>query len=408
MSFLSYRLGEKIIKLEKQQAEEGALSDAALCGKLTSLSLGILGPQLLASKPKSGCLNIGLVLRGGLGDQMISAQWAKIFLERLEQEHINFYAVLCFPNTDIGSMLVKDFPHVDRIENHKYFKTHKFDLLLELDYFIKFWKYDRAAIAKYAPSMLQVFEHAFQNSHQYALFNSFYMHYQLMDQCLVKGLNRYDLMGINGLCKFDRHTKPFFAIDEKKVNETLQKYDLLEQSFITIHSGIGGIPLDGLANGVDPNYARQHATKVLPEQLVEDILTELKQQLPDITLVQIGEPEGIKFKNVDKCLIGQTSLRESLDILYAAEVHIGNDSGLIHMRHTMNKRSVVLWGPTAADFLGYPEDENLQASCHACMWLTNDWNLNCPKGYECARCMREHSAIEVVERVKKLLSSSGV
>lgn len=409
MSFLSYRLTEKLIKLEQKTFEKsGNSNDIALFISIFLFACKTLLRGVFARRPKANCLNIGFVLSGGLGDQIISAQWIKVFLERLEQEKIDFYAVLCCPNEKMGQYITHGFSHVDLVTDHKFFKKHKFDVLLGVDYFVKFWTYDKGAIYKYAPSLLDAFEQARYRVSKYSVYGNYRYHFQLMDLCLAQGLNRYDLMGSNGLCGFDRFSKPFWQVDLEQVQATLAKFNLQNRPFITLHSGVGDVPLNNLKEGEDPKVVKQRVTRVIPQSLAEEILKLLKLSLPDVTLVQIGEPEGIKFDGADLCLIGQTSLYESLDLLCAASVHIDNDSGLVHVRHAMGKRSVVLWGPTAGDFVGYPEDENLQGNCHACMWLTEDWNTQCPKGYECARCMSEHSAADVVERVKKLFNSSSI
>lgn len=409
MSFLSYRLREKLSKLEQQRcADKHQVSDVRLFGGLFLFALKFFFRSMLARRPKSNCLNIGFVLSGGLGDQLISAQWVKAMLERLEQEHCLFYAVICCPNESIGRMITQGYPHVDKLTNLKFFKKHKFDVLLDLNYFVKFWTYDAQAVAKYAPSLVADFENAQQIMRPLLPFSNYHYHFQLMNVCLAKGLNRYDLMGCNGLCQFDRKSQPYFQVDDAKVRETLAKFKLLDKPFIILHSGVGDVPLLGVRPDEDPKVAKQRVTRVLPQSLGEEIFAELKQRFPEYVLVQIGEPEGLRFKGSDLCLIGKTSLEESLDLLYAAAAYIDNDSGLVHVRHVMHKRSVVIWGPTAGDFVGYPEDENLQGNCQACMWLTEDWNLHCPRGYECARCMLTHSAKDVANSVARVLASSNL
>lgn len=404
MSFLSQRLSEKILRLEcTQSAENHVLNDFQMCSELTAFSIKTGIRNLFATKLQHGCLNIAFAVSGGIGDQVIELQWVKSFLEWIKQSDVRTYVVLCFPNPALGRRLAKEFPFIDRIEDLRFCKNHKFDLLLSVDYCVRFWSYDRKSVCKFAPTLVESFDAAYKRSLTYIEFDQYQYHYQLMHICLAKGLTRYELLGEVGLGVLDRHTKPFFFVDNKQVEDTLAKFGLLDKPFITLQSGVGGIPLDGLAKGVDPNKARQHATKTMPKSLAEDVIVRLKEDLPQFTLVQIGEPDGIRFEGVDLCLIGQSSLEDSFDLLSAAQVHIGNDSGLVHIRHAMGKRSVVVWGPTAKDFLGYPEDENLQGDCLPCMWLTSDWNLNCPRGYDHAKCMGSILAGDVVAAVKRLV-----
>lgn len=403
MSFLSQRIGDKLAKFE--QRKDGG-SDLGLVSDLTLFSVKHFLRTMTNQRVKSGCLNVGLVFNGGIGDQIIQLQWARVFVESLAQQGCVSYNVFMFNNSEIGQMLLKRVEHVDLVECHHFARKHKFDLLLSLEYYPRLWDVNLSAIKKYAPFLSDKLKLAGKFYSEFLKFNRVTHHYQLMDASLAKHWNRYDLLGQCGLCDFNRDTQPFFGIDQSEVDATLSKYHLHDKEFLTVQSGIGDMPLYGIPEGEAPIVARQRATKLIPKELATQVFIQIKQRYPELLIVQLGDEHSVRFDGVDLCLLGQTSLPESINLLYAAKLHFGNDSGLIHLRHAMGKRSVVVWGPTSAEFLGYPEDQNIQGACKPCMWLTRDWNVNCPKGLSCAKCMLDIPVNKLIAGVEKILSTS--
>lgn len=395
MSYYSFRLFEKIREYLDKETE---LSPFIIYCKITAFSIQSVIDRLFSRKPKSNTLNIGIIFNGGFGDQVISAQWVYAFLEKLNHEKCNYYATLMFPKINLGQMIVKDFPGEILVAKTNYRHKHRFDLLLSIDQFVKIINVNKQAIKIYAPFLSDSIEKCKIMNRQLLPISSARNQYQLMMLSLIKGWNRYDLLGLCGFCDFNRNSPTFYSIDKDEVSKTLSKYKLPEL-FITIHAGIGDFPVE---NKTKEEYLllRANATKCISKNLGNEIVKELHRQIPSVPIIQIGDGTGHNFDGVDIQLSGKTSLKDSIDILYASKVHIGNDSGLIHVRHAFGKQSIVLYGPTSAKFLGYDTDFNFQASCAPCMWLTLDWNYICPKGKQSTECMNDLKVDKIVEIAK--------
>ena len=400
MSYFISRLADKVRSYEVKN-----LSDFLVFLKINVFSLKTLIIKLLQVKPAPKALNIGFIFSGGIGDQVISSQWVKVFIEKLIYQKISFYSVLMFPKEKNGKLITYGLPRVDKITTRSYLNFHKFDLLIGVDQFVKIYSVNFKSLNKYANSLVKDIKKAQIFTKDLIHFSSHEYHYSVMNYALIKNWNRYDLMGACGLCDFGRKTTPFFYIDKDKRQNILEKFNLSKINFITIHTGVGDIPNNGISDLSNKNNIKQYATRCIPLSLCGEIIKLLKIKLPNVCIVQIGEPDGLIIKNVDLQLVGKTSFEESLYLLNASQCHIDNDAGLIHIRHAMNKRSVVLYGPTAGDFVGYETDINIQGFCTPCMWLSADWNVNCFKGYKEASCMSNIDANKVVEGVRVILSS---
>lgn len=394
MSYFISRLADKVRSYEVKN-----LSDLLVFFKIIIFSLKTLFVKPLQLRSSSKALNIGFIFSGGIGDQVISAQWVKVFIEKLISQNISFYSVLMFPKEKNGKLITCGFPRIDKIATRRYLNFHRFDLLIGVDQFVKIHSINYKHLNKYANVLVKDIQKAQSFTKDLIHFSSHEYHYSVMNYALMKNWNRYDLMGACGLCEFGRKTVPFFYIDRDKEQKVLEKFNLKQTNFITIHTGVGDIPNNGISDLSNKNNIKQYATRCIPLSLCEKIVDLLKIKVPNAFVVQIGEPDGLLIPNVDLQLVGKTSFEESLYLLNSSQSHIDNDAGLIHIRHAMNKRSVVLYGPTAADFVGYENDINIQGSCTPCMWLSSDWNVNCLKGYNEAICMSQINANKVVDGV---------
>jgi ADP-heptose:LPS heptosyltransferase len=64
----------------------------------------------------------------------------------------------------------------------------------------------------------------------------------------------------------------------------------------------------------------------------------------------------------------------------------------------------VLFGPTAVDFFGYPDNINLMASgCTGCWRTKRDWHIYCPRGLDEAECMKAFTPEMIVKTVLDLV-----
>ena len=129
-----------------------------------------------------------------------------------------------------------------------------------------------------------------------------------------------------------------------------------------------------------------------------------KKEFPHIKLVQLGGKNSPVYEEADVCLVGKTSVMELPSLLTGAMAHIDTESGLVHVAQFLPVRSVVIFGPSSARFLGYAKNENLAGgSCGGCMWITPDWMMSCPLGRNPAPCTECVGAPEVLAALKRIL-----
>lgn len=402
MSYYTLRLGDKLRSYTTGARKK--LSDSVIFAKIIVFSLKTLLSKLIAHQAKSGCLNIGIILSGGIGDQMISAQWSRAFLERLHQDKCNCHVVFLVHNLKHGAMLTDGMAGDYQVLSYKKLAVLKFDLLLDADYFVKVLHVNHGAVRQHDPNLAKDILKAEEFTRTMWLLAPASSHFQLMNYALYKGWSRYDLMGACGLCDFGRDSKTYFKLDDVAVKDTLAKYGI-DRPFITIHTGVGDIP-NNANNEEERLYLRRNATRCIPKSLGESIVSKLHELSSDYMIVQVGDNSSHVLEDTDLNLCNKISFDESLNLIYAAAAHIDNDAGLIHLRHAMNKRSVVLYGPTDGRFVGYHQDINLQGNCQPCMWLTQDWNTKCPAGHDGAKCMHSISATEVAQGALQIASQS--
>ncbi len=174
----------------------------------------------------------------------------------------------------------------------------------------------------------------------------------------------------------------------------------IEKPFITVQTG-GGIHFKGI----------EHETRQWDVQKYERLIELLKQEYPRFKIIQIGADYHPRIQGVDLDLRGKTLLPDVFGLLKGADLHIQQEGGFAIARHYLcGKPSVVLFGPTDKEFLGFPENLNLRAEgfdC-GCEWLTKDWYKKCLKTGGCAACMQALSAQTVFEKIKASKILEGV
>lgn len=129
-----------------------------------------------------------------------------------------------------------------------------------------------------------------------------------------------------------------------------------------------------------------------------------KSENPDVLVVQLGGPTSRPIPGVDVNFSGKLRIEQSLDVLARSSLHVDGDSGLVHAAHAMGVRSVVVFGPTPADFFGYPDNVNLEPKvCGGCWWLSRTWMRQCPL-YDRPECVDSAGPVDVLEAVRVALT----
>lgn len=202
------------------------------------------------------------------------------------------------------------------------------------------------------------------------------------------------LMGRNRLSQADIDDlvgiKTVYELPTDSDQNILNMYGLDGNKYITLQCGIGALSGDGLS------------TREWPVERYNELIKQIKKHNKKLMLVQIGT-ENDPAMAVDIDLRGKTTFNEFLVVLKNAKLHIGGESGCVHMRHFMGARpSVVLFGPTFKDFYAYDENINISSGvCPGCEWLHNGWREICIKsGCVKSACLEKITAGDVMDKIK--------
>jgi hypothetical protein len=177
-----------------------------------------------------------------------------------------------------------------------------------------------------------------------------------------------------------------------------ERHGLRPGQYITVH------------DGWDNNFklATHRPTKALPLMTWIDTVRHLKAARPDLRIVQLGGKVGEDIPGVDLNLRKKLSFQESTSILAGAALHLDSESGLVHLCATLGVKSVVAFGPTNAEWFGYPQNANIKPNeCGNCWWSTDTWMDVCPAGYDKPICTSSIDARQIADRALALLAEAA-
>lgn len=206
--------------------------------------------------------------------------------------------------------------------------------------------------------------------------------------------DRHSLLGYFGGIEFDQRCQASLC-PESSAYAYLEGLGLQGKRYIVIH------------DGWDVTYRiKGIATKCWPTAHWEALIWMLRARCPDILLVQLGAETSRLLAGVDLCLVNETSLDQAAWILKHALLLVSCESGLVHLARALHTKSLVLFGPTDADFFSYGHNINLRPrECGNCWWTTPDWLARCPVGLKEPACMASITPVEVADRVLQHISS---
>ncbi|MDR1659263.1 MAG: hypothetical protein LBR94_02845 [Desulfovibrio sp.] len=346
---------------------------------------------------------IAACLRGGLGEQLIGLAWVHVFFSLTpEKLAIDIYGTkdlirLCDKRCGGKLYKIKEFKANER----------NYDLSLWIDKIIHPSHINMAAISGISPRFgrLVATLHAFSNNY------GKYRNTPQFDGAWAKmcaktmGWDRWSVMGASGVIAFSRENKnalsvPVAAADARAFG--------LPEKYITVHTAR---LLERKPSGKEkhPSPSLHSKTKSWPVKYWGEFCRLFKAEYPDIGIVQLGQNPTAVIEGTDMNLVDRTSLREAAAIVQGALLHVDEDSGLVHWRYVLGGSSVVLFGPTVAGYVEYPENANIRgtAQCGECMWMLNDWSENCVLGHTRAECMWSITPETVLVAVRNRLEEKG-
>ena len=209
---------------------------------------------------------------------------------------------------------------------------------------------------------------------------------------LIHGRNRLEQADCHGFLPVNRQT-PFYMCWDESAFDVLARFDLEKRPYIT------------LSRACDGKYGEGHP-KLWPLEYYRELVRRLRERFPDFVLMQLGADRKFPSVEADLDLRGETSLEETKCLLKYARLHIDVEGGLVHLRHALQGRSLVLFGPTSPEVFGYGENVNLRSrGCpQPCEWVVPRWTDACLLGTHA--CMTELRPDEVFARAEDILKKA--
>lgn len=213
----------------------------------------------------------------------------------------------------------------------------------------------------------------------------------IVQYALIKGKNRIEQYNINNIIELDRNTPTYLKWDISD-NKILAQYGLEDTKYITICRSAGD----------------DMKAKLWPLEYYNELLGMIKDKYPEIKLVKIGDSKEFgDIYPIDIDLEGKTTLEEVIPILKYSALLISPEGGMVHMKHFLNGKSVVLFGPTSPEVFGYANNINLRTTscCNYCEWVTDSSLVTCIKSGGAPECLKELEPEYVFSKVKEVLDN---
>lgn len=211
---------------------------------------------------------------------------------------------------------------------------------------------------------------------------------------LIFGRNRVEQADVYQMIPVSRYTPTYLKWSDDSFS-CIKDFNLCDEDYITI------------SRAVDSKYATNHP-KLWPIEYFDKLVKLIKSNYKNIKIVQVGASEDFGIiKGIDVNLVGKTNLEQLKVVLKYSKLHIDCEGGLVHLRHLLNGKSIVIFGPTSPDIFGYEDNVNLRSKVcpHPCEWVTCNWTKGCLLGESIPLCMQKLTPEDVFKEVKCCLDN---
>lgn len=342
-------------------------------------------------------MNVGFLLKGGLGDIVVAANYIYKFRQKYGYENLRIDTFIHNSYNSAKVILYDEY-----IIDHIYAEPEYEGSFCEYDIFINIIRYPdvkRKDLKKIALMMPELMEYVYLCERFHSENARFFTRAGITDGqsamlSIINGKKRIHQPDVYGFLGVQEEYEYEIPVMEDEY-EFLNDLDLKSRGFITIN------------RGVDTNYTKS-SIKMWPQFYYNTLVKLLKKKYPDMVLVQLGASyeRCQTFDGVDLDLIGKTTLEQVKVLLKHSLVHIDGEGGMVHLRHALKGgKSVVMFGPTSSEFFGYSENENIVGNgCGTwCEWTVNNWQEKCLRGYNNAPCMMSIIPEKVMQSVEKII-----
>lgn len=341
-------------------------------------------------------LRIAIRLDGGLGDVLVYGLWLKEFSKIIKQP----FLIDVFPskNDMVSECSFKENSFINKIYNFNKFEDNikNYDLTIAFRRFPHIVSFDEEKIKKYSENLLDFIEkyNNFQTNNNKFFTNNAFCDTLIDLYSICKGQKRIQQPDIDGLLNIDEKAKTYLPLNPKTFS-FLEQNNLKNTQYITI------------TRSVELIYNQEENVRLWPIEYYEELISTIKQEFPNIKIVQLGVSRCEELKGIDINLLGKTSLEEIKTILKDSILHIDGECGMVHVKHFLYGKSAVFFGQTAIEYLGYENNINLKSNgcAHWCEWILDDWQTHCLRGFKQPPCMTELKPDYVFENIKPYLNS---
>lgn len=347
--------------------------------------------------PRSDCnVQIAVKITGGLGDYIV--------LGRVLRDLSNYVGKLeCYifvPNTKYAEWVYENIPGVKTIYPDFFIDKCKkdCDCILYLNSFSFFdeQNINLEKIHRVAPRLLEVFANSVKNRRPW---NIFIDNHPVLDgafarQVVALGYNRYSFIHY---CLGIPNTGNLFDVrfSDEEVKVVFDKFNY----YITINTGFDHQFVIGT----------RFATKCYPVEHWEALVKLIKEEYPQLGIVQVGGKNSPFINGCDIHYENQLSLSHSAGLLKNSLLHIDIEGGLVHLCAALGTPSLVLFGPTSKRYFAYDENINLNTGeCSDCWWASECWMEHCPKGFDSPQCMYQLYPEKIYSQISDFLKTQGI
>lgn len=358
------------------------------------LASGTVGEKTNSSMAyqKDG-ISIALKFGPGLGDAIVKKRLVMEFVRMAPECCIDIYAPGV--NDMLAAIYDRDNDHINQLIDDGgilYTQLAKnYHIALETTFnMIGITSLQADDIEKKNPSFANVMRKMQRAWNEYHINNTLVINrFVHLNRMKFLGLNYYNYLNFTGAFNIDDYSVNIPMHDSEAASWHLGQ---IGDAYITINYG----------SGADADYKNNSVAKQWPYEYWNRFVALFKEQYPSIKVVQLGVKDAARISHADYYLLGE-SLEIVKHILKNALLHIDIEGGLVHLATQLQKKCVVLFGPTQDWFFGYPQNINVKAgSCHGCHFLYDGVNV-CARCMDKPECMWSITPEMVTERVEEYL-----
>lgn len=212
-----------------------------------------------------------------------------------------------------------------------------------------------------------------------ASYNSSALHH--LEMARVLGKDIWYFLSCDGAIPIRDDDTPYIFLSPEFKS---QFDDLKLGKYITIYSNIGDI--------------KNSKIKTWPIEYLVEYVRLVKERLPQIEVIQVGEGWDAKVENADRHYMG-LDLELTKYIIGNSLLHVGCEGGLIHLATALGTKCLTIFSFTNAYYHGYKQNINLVPKlCNPCVYIFDHGaSKSCPRGYDEPPCRRAIKPQQVFE-----------